>query len=253
MGRPIRKNWFGDPALPGFQIEVNGIKWADGSTSTSGSIVRQPGSTAYVVTDGIKEERCFLANADDVADLLPGQCFILATPFGGTALPCQKISQFRLSVYNVVGSPSSSITSYSWSTIPATRAGEADLIDPNQDVPGVTATGTAVSLIGRVTSITVDAPGSGYTSAPTVGFTGGGGTGATATAVLGSNVGVDDDQVVSIVINTAGSGYATAPTVTFSAGAATATAVLTADAVTSVTIGTGGVYLVLPTVTFSAP
>jgi len=72
------------------------------------------------------------------------------------------------------------------------------------------ATATAVLTDGAVTSITVTAGGSGYTSAPTVTIGGGGGNGATATAVL------TDGVVTSITVGTGagGSGYTSAPTVT---------------------------------------
>jgi hypothetical protein len=70
---------------------------------------------------------------------------------------------------------------------------------------------------GAVTSITVTAGGTGYTSAPTVVYTGGGGTGATATAVLGT--GATATQVVSITVNTVGSGYTSVPAITFTGGA----------------------------------
>jgi hypothetical protein len=49
---------------------------------------------------------------------------------------------------------------------------------------GSGAAATASSTGGVVTSITVTNPGINYTSAPTIGFTGGGGSGATATATL---------------------------------------------------------------------
>lgn len=49
---------------------------------------------------------------------------------------------------------------------------------------GAGATGTAVVEDGQVVGVTVTNPGSGYTSAPTVAFTGGGGTGATGTATV---------------------------------------------------------------------
>lgn len=62
-----------------------------------------------------------------------------------------------------------------------------------------------------VGSVIIVNGGSGYTTAPTVTFTGGGGTGATATAV------VENGAVVSVTITDPGSGYTTAPTVTFSA------------------------------------
>ena len=51
---------------------------------------------------------------------------------------------------------------------------------------GVGASATAAISGGAVTTVTVVLPGSGFTSAPTIGFTGGGGTGAAATATLTS-------------------------------------------------------------------
>ena len=54
--------------------------------------------------------------------------------------------------------------------------------------------------------------GSGYTSAPTVSFTGGGGTGATATAV------VSRGKVVSVHITAGGSNYTSTPTISFTGG-----------------------------------
>jgi len=74
-----------------------------------------------------------------------------------------------------------------------------------------------------VSAIKIVSGGSGYTSAPTVSITGGGGSGATATATLSGG------SVVSIVINTAGNDYTSVPTVNFTGGGgsgANATAVL---------------------------
>lgn len=128
MGRPIQKKWFGTPVTAGSNhIKVNGVKFADGTTSTSAYIVKQTGSTAYVVQDvalAHAPEIVFMVNATAVGSLLPGQCFILATPFGGSARPCEKITQFRLSLYEADGT----IGNYSWSTIPANAAGQADLV-----------------------------------------------------------------------------------------------------------------------------
>jgi len=97
---------------------------------------------------------------------------------------------------------------------------------------GATAT-TTINSSGSVTSITLTNPGTGYTSIPTIiigagivitnagsGFTepptitfsGGGGTGATATASIANGV------VTSITITNGGTGYTTVPTVTFSGG-----------------------------------
>lgn len=126
MGRPIKKSSFGLSAGAGKQIVVNGVRFADGTTATSAYIIKQTGSNAYVVQDTPKAhapEIVFMVNAAAVGDLLPGQCFITATPFGGVALPCKKIAQFRVDVYAPDGSPDS----YSWSTDPATGPGQADL------------------------------------------------------------------------------------------------------------------------------
>lgn len=123
MGRPIKKSWFGLSAAAGNQIVVDGVRWADNTTSTNAYIVKQTGSAAYIVSNGTKNEIVFMVNAAAVGTLLPGQCFITATPFGGVALPCKKIAQFRVDVYALDGSPDS----YSWSTIPAVAQGQADL------------------------------------------------------------------------------------------------------------------------------
>jgi hypothetical protein len=69
---------------------------------------------------------------------------------------------------------------------------------------------------GVITGFTVTNGGSGYTSAPTVVFTGGGGTGAAATATV-SSAGV----VTGITLTSAGSGYTSAPTISFSGGGGT--------------------------------
>ncbi len=126
MGRPIKEKWFGLSAGTGNQIVVNGVRFADNTTATNAYIVKQTGSNAYVVQDTAKThapEIVFMVNAAAVGALLPGQCFITATPFGGSALPCKKIAQFRVDVYAPDGSPDS----YTWSTQPATSAGQANL------------------------------------------------------------------------------------------------------------------------------
>ncbi len=87
--------------------------------------------------------------------------------------------------------------------------------------------------------------GSGYTSAPTVVFTGGGGTGATVTAVL-ANV------VSSVNISAPGVNYTSAPTVAFSVGGGTgaaATSVITGGVVTTINVtNPGSGYTTVPTV-----
>jgi hypothetical protein len=140
---------------------------------------------------------------------------------------------------------------------------------------------------GSVQSVTVNAGGSGYTSAPTVGFTGGGGSGAAATAVLGFGVGVINvtnsgnsyttatvsitggggsgatatanisggSTILSITVNNPGSGYTSAPTITITGDGVGATANSTLDSagsVKSVTVTNGGSnYTSVPTVSFT--
>ena len=140
MGKSIQKKWFGLPVGPGSNhITVNGVKFADGTTATSAYIVKQTGFNAYVVQDAAlthAPEIVFMVNANALSALLPGQCYILATPFGGSALPCYKIAQFRVDIFDVantvptnVGNPAvQGSTSYSWSTIPAADYSQADLI-----------------------------------------------------------------------------------------------------------------------------
>jgi len=68
--------------------------------------------------------------------------------------------------------------------------------------------------------------GTGYTSAPTVGFTGGGGSAAAGTAV------VADGVVVSVTMTNNGTGYSSAPTIGFTGGggsSAAGTALLSAE------------------------
>jgi hypothetical protein len=79
---------------------------------------------------------------------------------------------------------------------------------------------------GRITAITVTVGGSGYTTAPTVGFSGGGGSGATATATVSGGV------VTVVTVTAAGSGYTSAPAVSFTGGGGTlaaATATVSPD------------------------
>jgi len=77
----------------------------------------------------------------------------------------------------------------------------------------------------RVEQLILTSPafgGTSYSSAPTISFTGGGGTGAAATCTIASNI------VNLITLTSGGSGYTTPPTVAFSSGGGTtATAVAT--------------------------
>ncbi len=73
-----------------------------------------------------------------------------------------------------------------------------------------TATATATTVNGFVVGIVLTDGGSGYTNAPAVTISGGGGSGATATAKISTN-----GIVLEVVVENTGRGYTTTPTVTF--------------------------------------
>ena len=108
---------------------------------------------------------------------------------------------------------------------------------------------------GSVNAILLSNVGSGYTVAPTIVMSGGGGDGATATTGLATNT-----SVSGITITAAGSGYIENPTITFSApptGGITATGVGRINSAGIVTaafiVNPGSGYTSTPTLTFSAP
>lgn len=114
-------------------------------------------------------------------------------------------------------------------TIP-TIASAATLIVPDVGEQFIVSGSTGITNIytraqndndGKIANVVVTGGGSGYVTAPTVSFTGGGGVNAAGTAYLG-NSGV----VAGVIMTNKGSGYTSAPTVGFSSGAATATASL---------------------------
>lgn len=78
---------------------------------------------------------------------------------------------------------------------------------------------------GGIVAVGVSAAGTGYTAAPTLAFSGGGGTGAAAVAQMAGT------QIDSIVITNAGTGYTSAPSVAVAGGGGTGAA-LTAAAFT---------------------
>ena len=210
MGKSIQKKWFGPATLSGSQIVVDGVKFADGTTATNAYIVKQTGSNAYVVQDSAlahDPEIVFMVNATAVGGLNPSECFITAIPFGGSARPCSKIAQYRVDLFEADGS----IDSFSWSTMPAVAAGQADLI-------------TSAGAGGAILSITPGAAGFGYFTAPSVTFTGGGAGAAAHTTVL-------NGAVATYVIDAAGIGYANggmtigAPTASVTATCGTGTAI----------------------------
>jgi formylglycine-generating enzyme required for sulfatase activity len=155
------------------------------------------------------------------------------------------------------------------------------------------AKGLATVANGFVVAVSVTDGGSGYAHAPNVTFVGGGGSGATATAVLSQgsvsqivvltagfgytntpSVVIDPPQVitqsqatalasvlngfvVSVTVTDAGSGYTLVPNVAFTGGGgsgATATAVLSTGTVAKIVVLSAGAgYTNAPTVTIDPP
>ncbi len=101
------------------------------------------------------------------------------------------------------------------------------------DIAGGTQAVATASLDTGVTSIAVTGAGSGYTSPPAVSFSGGGGSGAAAIAIISGGA------ITAIQITNPGTGYSGAPDVAFDSGAATATATVT-QYVVSIAVGTPG-------------
>lgn len=158
MARPIKKSWFGLPITAGSNhIKVNGVKFADGTTATNAYIVKQTGATAYIVQDAAKShaaEIVFMVNATSTGSLHPGQCFITTVPYGASTIPCSKIQQFRLSTYETNGT----IGNYSWSTLPANRVGQTDLLIEslvNITLPVISGTVTVGQVLTSTTGVWV--------------------------------------------------------------------------------------------------
>ena len=121
-----------------------------------------------------------------------------ANNFGSIA---HAVNQFFLnggSICHVVGLPAP----------PATTPSPAAMTIPS---------GTGVAKVDVTNGST------GYATAPAVTFSGGGGSGATATSAIDAT-----GKVTAVTVTNPGSGYTTAPTVAFDSGAATATATLLA-------------------------
>lgn len=117
-----------------------------------------------------------------------------------------------------------------WGVIKIERSvvNEGDAVDTGFDVPKSTITpfgnGKGAKVTARATlgdfivSCGVTAGGSGYSGVPAVGFSGGGGSGAAATAIVVAGV------VTGIRMTNKGTGYTSAPTVAFTGGSGTGAA-----------------------------
>src|ERR1035437_8993745 len=91
MGRPIQKKYFGLPVGTGTNhITVTGVRFADNTTATNAYIVKQTGSSAYIVQDAAQThapEIVFMVNAMSLSALAVSQCYIMATPYGSVTYP----------------------------------------------------------------------------------------------------------------------------------------------------------------------
>jgi plastocyanin len=132
--------------------------------------------------------------------------------------------------------------------------GLLNLVTDNDPAPGLAGVFPSGGTTGYVSTLSIQNQGSGYTIVPSVAFTGGGGTGATATA----DITLTGGNITSINVDQSGAGYTEAPTVDIAGDGtgATATAVisLTGGGIDSVTVTNGGSGynpLNLPAVTFT--
>lgn len=83
------------------------------------------------------------------------------------------------------------------------------VVNDRGDLEGIPPT---VTQEGSLSAISLTSGGTGYTSAPAVALTGGGGTGATATAIVSAG------SVTGFTITNAGSGYTSAPSIALTGG-----------------------------------
>ena len=163
-------------------------------------------------------------NVVNIDSLKVGRPFVASGLPSGTTITALNSSARSLTLSN----PVESILSRRISDVVVTNPGVG-----YTSAPTVTYSGGQPGL----SSITVTNGGTGYTSAPTVNLTGGGGTGAVVRAT------VSGGSVTGIAILERGSGYTSAPTVSFTGGGgtgATATVSLGANPTTSVALTAGG-------------
>ncbi len=120
------------------------------------------------------------------------------------------------------------------------EGGLFNVVTDNHPAPGLYGTFPKSGTSGYVSQLTLSQQGSGYTVAPVVSFSGGGGAGAQATAQITLTGGA----VTGINVDQSGSGYTSAPTVVLTgdgAGAtATANITLTGGGVETVNVTNGG-------------
>jgi hypothetical protein len=154
---------------------------------------------------------------------------------GVDVLPTQEpgLGDFQIEIWDTAGGigDNTGQMTYDMFNMPLTNALNGT-IDPGTGLDACPISPTATSS-GGVGGMIITAIGAGYATAPTVTFSGGGGTGATATAT------VSGGSITGITITNAGSDYTGTPTVTFSGGGgsgAAATATVSGSKVAAGTI-----------------
>jgi len=124
---------------------------------------------------------------------------------------------------------------------------------------GVTATATAGISSGSITKIFLNNDGSGYSSAPTVTFSGPNSGINTATAVAVTTSKANVQSILRLELTNGGSGYTTTPTITITGGGGTGSAATcsiggTQFSVSSISISNpGNQYSVAPIITIGSP
>jgi len=162
------ESWFTAASFLAYGSNLKVIRSADVTTALNA------GSTAGVL---IKNEEHY----DNAFSSGEGSNGIWAAKFPGALGNSLKVSFADSSNFdtNSVASATVSAGGSSYSSVPTVTFAAPGT--------GVTATGTAVLSGAAVASITITNPGNGYSSAPAITFSGGGGTGAAATAVLATD------------------------------------------------------------------
>lgn len=80
MGRPIDKNFIGDPAGAGLQINLTTATFADGSPVSNPFIVRQRTNLKYEVSNGAKTKTEILSLHDGTGSPPPGFASLRVSP-----------------------------------------------------------------------------------------------------------------------------------------------------------------------------
>lgn len=146
----------------------------------------------------------------------------------------------RTTSYRAIFSPDQTPT-------PVPNAGGAEVLFLTGSGASAFAT---ISGNGQIDRINIISGGTGYVAPPKVTITGGGGTGATATAIISNGV------VTGINIINGGTGYSSEPTITISSGsgaAVTATVGGGGSVVAVAVVNSGNGYTSTPNITISAP